>query len=410
MNKIVFQRQNLRTTVVCYADFDVKNCQNIYILPWKLLDFDEFFQSTNLSSLANVKNCSYFNICIPKNLKNGKTFYKSNFNNFDYNKKLTKDYNIPFRFGENMRMEPIFVKFTSVLNVYYYLQEQCNKKKMIFYSENLFDNLIYFWQLSFSYEDITFVNCVDDKHSKTQKCQEIKGKFEEDRFYAYYLTCKQNISNREISLKDVKLRLNSFHLKFHFNFEYSKIGYLQIFQNGFWSNVSYFQFDSHTSNLVCKHFGHESGTLSMSQYIRGSLNNIFINCLHNVTNLKNCNIIQDFHSIFLKLKSNKVLLICMEEETFCEKTLGNDVTTVKFNKKCYFFMKTKQKLSYFQMKNECLKRKLSLITINEKEEARFIFNQIVIKKMTENSNKTKNLYELNYNINNTIIPFCKHKF
>lgn len=307
-------------------------------------------------------------------------------------------------------MEPILIKFNSFLNIYYYLKYLCNEKNLQFSYKNLLDNLIDYWQLSFTYKNLTAIECNGEKHSKIQKCLEISTNYDHDIFYAFYLTCKKQQINNKILFKDIKLRLNSYSNHITYNFKYSQYGYLQIFHRGYWSNISYIQFDIHTSDLACQYFGHMTGTLSSSENIRGSFNDIYIKCRKNVTNLENCEIIWDSHFYPLKLKSSHVFLICFNDKLACDKIQKDNVKIIKFLKKCYYLYKSEKLLNYSEINDECLKENLNLISINEKDEARFIFNQIIIEKEINNTHEYKNLYQFNYHMNNTFIPFCMSFF
>lgn len=134
--------------------------------------------------------------------------------------------------------------------------------------------------------------------------------------------------------------------------------------------------------------------------------------ISNIEEIKKTNLIliifcdeshKNFSSCFLKInitdkmriKSSEIMLLCSNETLTCPLIKSFEKMTIeKFLGKCYFiFNFIEQKLNYDEIRNYCLKKNLQILTISTIEQARFLFNKILIKKLQdiEKSEKKENL-------------------
>lgn len=173
------------------------------------------------------------------------------------------------------------------------------------------------------------------------------------------------------------------------------MGYLQYYFLNEWLNISYLSFDSQYTDSACQYFGYKTGLL-ITKMEETKLTNLILSVFCPKQ-------FQSFRSCFLKinndsvttLRASKIMIVCSNEHFTCplmEKS--SNMTIEKFFGNCYYIFNMKEKkLNYAEMKNFCMKKNLTIVLITIKEQARFIFNKILMEKI-QSEKKIKNHFRL----------------
>lgn len=109
----------------------------------------------------------------------------------------------------------------------------------------------------------------------------------------------------------------------------------------------------------------------------------------------------------MTLKSSKIVILCSNREISCPFVhYSLNLTIEKFFGKCYYIFHSKRNLNYNEMEKFCLEKNLKIISIRTKEQARFIFNKILMEEINANRFE-KSLKFFNKIETNTFIPSGK---
>lgn len=426
---------NNTSKYICHFQNEINHCENIYEIPTKFIVSLDKYKKFN-----TIRNCSDLKICKKTNISRSRTYYAKLINERNFSENLTKYYKIPFKFSKNLLIEPKLMKFSSFNFLVYYLNKQCKKNSLVYIKENIMENLFEYWQLSYSYEAIQVIECTYNSQQNI-KCYQIKRKFKKREYFGMKIHCEIKI-NKYLNLMKISqissnsffviffsfilkrklikifffyllhqiesnIRLGNISYNFSLNFKSSKVGYLQIYVYNYWLSVSNIQWNTNTIDLACQYFGYKSGTLIMP-YERETVYLYYsVFCPENIENFVDCRIGMAKNVYLSSLKSRKTTLVCVDEKAICPNILNLKNTTVtKFLKKCFYIFNFKRKVDFFEMKEICLKNKLEIISLNSKDDSRFLFNKIFYETyniFTQN----KRMFEFEEFEKRISIPFCK---
>lgn len=187
------------------------------------------------------------------------------------------------------------------------------------------------------------------------------------------------------------------------------MGCLQYFFNNIWFNISYTNFNNIQTDLACKYFGYKSG-LIISVREDDNINLIFrINCPNNATQFEDCFISMN-NDYTQTLKASKLVLICSNETLKCfQSNNQKDVSIEKYLGKCFYIFNSHKNLTYKKMENICHKMNLRPISISTREEARFIFNKIVMNEFSKKKQKNSSMINVEALESEIAIPLSRTK-